>query len=445
MINDQTRIAEAAAVEKRISDARATLRANDRGGYTVPNPRIYPFQWNWDSAFVAMGFGTFDPSRGFDEIDLLLRGQWDNGLVPHIVFHAPAANYFPGPAVWGTEQAVPSSGITQSPVLASAARWLWDNTNAEPAAEARLASIYPALVRYHDWWRTTRDPHGTGLVTTLHPWETGGDNSPAWDGPLERVPSVTITPVVRRDDKVVDPSMRPLALDYQRYIHLVDTYREVGWEPSRMMAAAPFRVADIGTNAILHRAELDLLALSHRFGNNAERARIVGRIPQMGAAIAKQWDATDGHFYSRDLISGTPIKVATSAGFLPLWAGCASAAQAGALERTLRRWLGQVAYAVPSTNPADPRYEPRRYWRGPIWSVVNWMIAEGFGAYSHDAIAARIRTDTRALVGKNGFWEYFDPTDGTGLGGPDFSWTAAIDLLLTPQNQSHTVPGFKTA
>ena len=42
----------------RIQAAHDTLRANDRGGYTVPNPRIYPFQWNWDSAFVAIGYAS---------------------------------------------------------------------------------------------------------------------------------------------------------------------------------------------------------------------------------------------------------------------------------------------------------------------------------------------------------------------------------------------------
>ena len=414
----------------RTQAAHATLRANDRGGYTVPNPRIYPFQWNWDSAFVAMGFATFDEPRAFDEIDMLLKGQWDNGLVPHIVFHAPADNYFPGPAVWGTNQPIPTSGITQSPVLASAARRLWDLCTDRAAAEARLARIYPGLVRSHDWFSTTRDPAGTGLVATLHPWETGGDNSPAWDAPLERVPSETTTVVIRRDDKVVDPSMRPLALDYQRYIHLVDTYRGVDWDPARMFAVAPFRVADIGTNAILLRAERDLLALAERFGTPAERARIAGRIPRMHAAIARLWNPAVGHFHSRDLIAETPIPVSTSGGFLPLWAGCATPEQADAIEAGLTRWLTMVAYAVPSTDPADPRFEPRRYWRGPIWSVVNWMIAEGFAASGHPAMAARIRADTRALVGRNGFWEYFDPRDGAGLGGPDVSWTAAIDLLL---------------
>ena len=40
--------------------AYAILAANDRGGYTVPTDRLYPFQWNWDSAFVAMGLSMPD-------------------------------------------------------------------------------------------------------------------------------------------------------------------------------------------------------------------------------------------------------------------------------------------------------------------------------------------------------------------------------------------------
>ncbi len=414
----------------RIAAAQATLRANDRGGYTVPNPHIYPFQWNWDSAFVAMGFGTFNAARGFDEIDTLLKGQWENGLVPHIVFHAPADNYFPGPSVWGTNQSVPTSGITQCPVLASAARHLWEHAPDRALADARMAQIYPGLIRYHAWWRQTRDPHGTGLVATLHPWETGSDNSPAWDGPLARVPTETVTEIIRRDTGVVDPAMRPHAHDYQRYIHLVDAFRGVAWDPARMLAASPFRVADIGTNAVLLRANQDLMALGERFGTAPERAALAAHSDQMRAAIARQWDSAAGIFYARDLIADAPIRVGTSAGFLPLWGGAAPPHQAASLAATLGRWASKVAYLVPSTDPDDPRYEPRRYWRGPIWSVVNWMIARGFAAHGHSALARRIDADTRALVTKNGFWEYFDPRDGTGLGGPDFSWTAGIDLVL---------------
>src|ERR1700693_1131379 len=80
----------------RSEQARAVLRANDRGSYCVPTARLYPFQWNWDSAFVAMGWATFDEARGWSEIESLLKGQWEDGLVPQIVFHAPSDDYFPG-------------------------------------------------------------------------------------------------------------------------------------------------------------------------------------------------------------------------------------------------------------------------------------------------------------------------------------------------------------
>ncbi|MGI9505967.1 MAG: MGH1-like glycoside hydrolase domain-containing protein, partial [Geminicoccaceae bacterium] len=62
------------------------LQANDRGGYTVPTSRLYPYQWNWDSAFVALGFAAFDQDRAWREIEMLFEGQWDDGMVPHILF-----------------------------------------------------------------------------------------------------------------------------------------------------------------------------------------------------------------------------------------------------------------------------------------------------------------------------------------------------------------------
>ena len=38
-----------------MEQARNILRQNDRGGYTVPTERLYPYQWNWDSAICALG------------------------------------------------------------------------------------------------------------------------------------------------------------------------------------------------------------------------------------------------------------------------------------------------------------------------------------------------------------------------------------------------------
>lgn len=413
-----------------IEQAQAILRGNDRGGYTVPTHRLYPFQWNWDSAFVAMGWATFDEARGFTEVERLLEGQWDDGLVPQIVFHAPSDDYFPGPAVWGVQHTPPTSGITQPPVLASAVRHMLENAKDRAAAEARVAAIYPRLLAYHRWWQRARDPHGSGLVCTLHPWETGMDNSPAWDLALARVPTTTTTAVVRRDVAHVDASMRPHAEEYRRFIHLVDLFRDVGWRPDRMLAESPFRVADIATNAILLRAERDLLALAQRFAQAGDAWEIGARAERMQSAIEGLWDTRLGLFHSLDLNGRCPIDVATSAGFLPLYAGGVDASRTLVMAATLNRWARQVRYLVPSTDPTGPRFDALRYWRGPVWAVVNWMIAQG-AARSGDAnLATQLRRCTRDMIGNGGFSEYFDARDGRGIGGQEFSWTAAIYLLL---------------
>lgn len=152
-------------------------------------------------------------------------------MVPQIVFHAPSDDYFPGHEVWGIRRDPPTSGITQPPVLATAARRVLAADVTE-AGEARMAAVYPRLRDSHRWWAAARDPAGTGLVATLHPWETGMDNSPAWDRALDRVPVTTRTESGRRDTNHVDPAFRPRAIDYQRFIHLVEVFRDLAtWSP----------------------------------------------------------------------------------------------------------------------------------------------------------------------------------------------------------------------
>jgi hypothetical protein len=46
-------------------------------------------------------------------------------------------------------------------------------------------------------------------VATLHPWESGMDNSPMWDEALMTVPVDAIPPYVRKDLGHVDSAMRP--------------------------------------------------------------------------------------------------------------------------------------------------------------------------------------------------------------------------------------------
>ena len=61
---------------------------------------------------------------------------------------------------------------------------------------------------------------------------------------------------------------------------------------------------------------------------------------------------------------------------------------------------------------------------------MNHMIISGLEDAGLADLAARVRIDTINLIDEQGMAEYFDPRDGDGLGGMDFSWTAAVYLDL---------------
>ena len=49
-----------------IKFAKKTLINNRRSNYTLPtNTKLYPAQWNWDSAFIALGYSNFNLEYSF--------------------------------------------------------------------------------------------------------------------------------------------------------------------------------------------------------------------------------------------------------------------------------------------------------------------------------------------------------------------------------------------
>ncbi len=72
---------------KMIEEAIKVIINNDRGGFTIPTNRLYPHQWNWDSAFTALGISLFDKTRSWQELIMLINAQWRDGMIPHIIFH----------------------------------------------------------------------------------------------------------------------------------------------------------------------------------------------------------------------------------------------------------------------------------------------------------------------------------------------------------------------
>ena len=421
--------------------ARQTLRGNDMGEFVKPGRYQYPHQWNWDAALIALGLSHFDPPRARKEIRSLLRGQWGDGMLPHIIYHNGASDYFPDPQFWRTEDsphaptAVATSGLTQPPILASCLHLMHQRAGDRRESLKFVHEVYPALTRWHHWLHRARDPQETGLVAIIHPWESGTDNAARWIEPLLQVTPSRLPPYTRRDSQHVDKQERPRRADYERFIYLIDRFRSWSYDAAISYQKSPFLVQDTLFNAVLYRAHCDLIALGQELGEPADALeRLAAHLKR--TFNDRLWDHSAGCYYAYDLRNRRLIRENGCATFIPLFAGIADPRQA---ETLVKRHLenpeeyapdGSSRYYLPSQAKNHYFYEPRRYWRGPVWILINWLVESGLRRYGYRQQADTLRRHSLELMINSGFSEYYDPRDGSPAGASDFSWSAALALEL---------------
>jgi hypothetical protein len=427
-----------------IDKARGILDRNWTGSSTKPAPSLYPHQWNWDTGFIVVGRSHYDIPRAIKEIETLFEAQWSNGMLPQIVFNPrELGHYFPEPDFWQAERsphAPPgklTSGITMPPIHAVAVEKIYQNARQVKGVRPFMERIYPRLLALHAYLYRERDPYDEGLVYIRHPWESGIDNSPTWDFILKRIAidKASLPTYTRRDlEHGVDPSMRPSNDDYDRYVYLVDLFRQCTYDEFRIRESCPFLIQEPLFNSILCRANESLARIAEVIGEPAE-APLSWVCKTEEAIRAKLWHEEHGIFDAYDLVSGELIEVDTAAGFLPLFAGAATREQAKVLYDRLNSCsfcaLHQGnCFTIPNYDTQKEGFDRSNYWRGPVWVNINWMLAQGLRRYGYTAKADSLQKDLLQLPIRFGFHEYFDSFDGTGYGSDNFSWTAALFIDL---------------
>lgn len=433
--------------ERLTAEAKGILKDNVLpGGYTVPSKKLYPYQWNWDSGFVAMGFAHFDVGQGISELENLFKGQWENGMLPHIVFHSKKREgYFPGPDYWQSNKVphasklVDTSGITQPPVHGFVLERMLQLAPDNDQLIGFAKSIFPKLVKLHRYYYEHRDPNKEGLAYIYHPWASGRDNSPLWDDILKsmRIMPGDLPHYERYDNKIADPSERPSQLDYDCYVYLMELGKRHNYMGEGIVYESPFLVQDTLFNAVLIKSNDSLIRLGERFGFDTAQIKEWNKQSKK-AYDQKLWVDELEMYAPFDMRSHKHIMLKEIGSYVSLFAGIPDHKRA----RKLRNNLYDVAdrpegfRVVPSFDIDHWIFDPKKYWKGPVWPQMNWLIYHGCRDYGFMGTAKRVKWDFLDLVNKLGFYEYFDPRTPVadsldhGYGGDRFSWTAAVVLDL---------------
>jgi hypothetical protein len=426
-----------------IAHAFGVLNYNWRGTHTIPAFGLYPHQWLWDSGFIALGLAHLSPERAAGELRRLHEAQWANGMLPHIALDPAVKTYWPDAAYWNTialaaaaPKDLPTSGLTQPSVSPLALLKLVQTAgDGLRDAEGLLRELFPKLMRFHRWLLKARDPEDSGLITILHPWESGLDNSPAWDPAMERITPRDLPDYERRDTKHVDdPSERPSQKTYDRYVHLCEQLKRVNYDDEAAYATCDFLVKDPACSTLFYLSTQALRAIAERLGEDT--GELDAWLERTRAGFdAYFYEPDDGLHYAYDLRAGERLRRRTVLAFLPLAVDFVDAPRA---ER-LVDWLAVSNFcgddhcdisAVPSTDVLSEDFSAPTYWRGPVWVNVNWLILGGLYRRGFCAQADACFEGLLALMWENGFWEFYRTDTGKGLGGRDFSWSAALAVDL---------------
>lgn len=353
-------------------------------------------------------------------------------MVPHVRYDPRfVADYFPGPDWWPAaarhvvEPGLLTSGVSNPPILPIAVKLAGERQPDTGRRDDLWRRSLPHLTAWLRWFADSRARRPGGMPVVVHPWEAGWDNSPRWD----RLREARLRPTrayLRRDTLHVGSDQRPSGRDYDAYVALAEQLDTADYDLETYLPQAPFAVHDVLIDALWHAAADDVNAMALALGEAPRftEAELKAHALEFDAV---HWDAVLETYLDRDVLTGEPIRVRSAA---------APAALAGGFferERAAEVWRGYAAAArgarlVCTVPPVAPEFEPARYWRGPVWLCVNWLVARGLALAGMLDEANRVRAESLQLVESGGFWEYFDALSGEGRGIEGFTWTAALVL-----------------
>ncbi|MGE5378102.1 MAG: amylo-alpha-1,6-glucosidase [Bacteroidota bacterium] len=343
---------------------------NPRGYLTrqamVPSKASYVGTWLWDSALHAIAYRHVDAELARDQVRVMLAQQEPDGMLPDAIFDEGVVNEIDHPI---------HGRVTKPPIMAWAVCKLHDMH----PDRGFLHEVYEALVSENRWW-FERNETGLGLVHYAHPYSSGLDDSPLWDGGM---------PVASPD---------------------INTYLQIQME--------------------------SLAAIAESIGKTEQ----AGKWREQAAALTTRmithlWEEGSGTFQA--IHQGKAVPVLTPFNLLPLWTGQLPVRYTDRLVSHLNdpdEFMGK--FRLPTVAFNDPKYDSQTMWRGPVWANINYFFIEALERVDKTDLAAELREHTLEMISAQpGISEYYDSQTGiappTAI--PAFGWTAAVYIELAIQ------------
>ncbi|MCG9756389.1 cell wall anchor protein [Shewanella insulae] len=378
--------------------------------------------WAWDSWKQAVALAQFDVALAESNVLAMFDYQFDAkdplrpedaGNLPDAIFYNPDASRGGKGGNWNERNG--------KPPLAAWAVWQIYQQSQDKALITRL---YPKLVAYHEWWYRNRDHNHNGLVeygANRHP-RHGEQGKPDWEAVIEAAAW----------ESGMDNAPR---FDMSDGLKVLENYDAKG----RLLGYS-ISQESVDLNSYLYAEKGYLAQMAEQLGLYNEAAAWREQGARLGELIRGEFfDTQSGFFYDRRLAGErSRLMIAEGKGvegWLPLWAGAASQAQA---EQMIATQLNASNFGTklpfPTVSADNQAFAPRRYWRGPVWLDQALFGLQGVSRYGHDELARRLATrlvnEAEGVLGDAPIRENYDPLTGDGLHCTNFSWSASVLLLI---------------
>ncbi len=190
----------------------------------------------------------------------------------------------------------------------------------------------------------------------------------------------------------------------------------------------------------LYRELQAMEVIAEKLGKTDDQKMYAAHAAKLAMAISSVfWDEKDGFYYDRNEKTGQPIRVKSVAGFIPLWAGVATPAQARRLvhEHLLNDREFWLKFPVATYARTEPNfYEGSKSgecnWQGTTWIPTNYMIFHGLLRYgfTEEARLLAVKTFRMALNENPATREYYDSDTGKGNGmNPFWGWSSLAYVM----------------